>query len=279
METGPRSAGGRRGKQKSRGLSGRLCSNAGKPNRLAAARSPSEPRLSPSPAPSALLQPLLSPQTPALPATLRQATRELHTRAERSGLMAALLRGRISRAGYTALLANLQALYGALEAALEQARNDPLVAPLCRPAWFRSTALAQDLQRLRAEAALPAAVRAPVPATVAYAQRLQALPGSRCAFTLAAHAWVRYGGDLNGGQVLARIVERALASDGLAPPPLAFYDFGPPADVLALRDELRVALGSLVLQPGQQQALVDEACWSFEQHTLMFEQLLQQSVE
>jgi heme oxygenase len=214
-----------------------------------------------------------------LPAALRLATRELHTRAERSGMMAALLRGRISRAGYTALLVNLQTLYGALEAALQQARSDPLVAPLCRPAWFRSTALAQDLLQLRAHAALPAAVFAPVPATVAYVQRLQAVPGSGRAFTLAAHAWVRYGGDLNGGQVLARIVGQALAGDCPAPPPLAFYDFGPPARVLALRDELRAALGSLVLQPGQQQALVDEACWSFEQHTLMFEQLRQQWVE
>jgi heme oxygenase len=85
---------------------------------------------------------------------------------------------------------------------------------------------------------------------------------------------VRYLGDLHGGQVVARTVARALAASGhTAPLAAAFYDFGPPQRVLALRQGLRAALGGLVLQAGQQQAIVAEACWSFEQHALMFEQL------
>ena len=59
----------------------------------------------------------------ALPERLKLETRLLHGAAERSGAMAALLAGRLPRAGYVAMLRNLQALYTALEAALQAARR------------------------------------------------------------------------------------------------------------------------------------------------------------
>jgi heme oxygenase len=54
------------------------------------------------------------------------------------------------------------------------------------------------------------------------ATHAQRFPG-----TLVAHAYVRYLGDLSGGQVLKRLLAETL---GLGPDALTFYDFGAEAD-------------------------------------------------
>lgn len=203
-----------------------------------------------------------------LPARLRQATRTLHARAERSGAMAQLLAGRLPRARYVALLRNLHALYAALEDGLDARHADPRLAALRDPRLYRRRALEDDLARLhgsgwRAEIALARA-------TTAYAERLQAL-ARRAAPTLGAHAYVRYLGDLYGGQVLARLVARAYALPGTAG--TGFYRFGPDADLPARRAALRGALAALPLAGDESDAFVAEACWGFEQHVRLFEEL------
>lgn len=199
--------------------------------------------------------------TTALPLRLRDATRELHAAAERSPLMRALIAGRLARADYVALLRNLHLLYDALEAGLAAAAAHPVVATLDAAPLARRAALAQDLDTLapgwRAQPCAPAAT--------AYAERLRAAPPP----VLAAHAYVRYLGDLHGGQLLARQVARALGTDAA----LAFYDFGPESRVLALRAQLRSALGRLPLGAHEADTLVAEACWGFEQHRRLFDEL------
>ena len=64
-----------------------------------------------------------------LRARLKLETRELHAQAERSGIMNALLHGRIERNAYCALLRNLREIYAGLEMALEIHFNHPLLAP------------------------------------------------------------------------------------------------------------------------------------------------------
>src|SRR4051812_17642490 len=49
---------------------------------------------------------------------LRSETKDLHTAAERSGVMRTLARGQLTRRGYVALLANLAEIYRALETEL-----------------------------------------------------------------------------------------------------------------------------------------------------------------
>jgi heme oxygenase len=200
----------------------------------------------------------------ALPARLRAATRGLHAAAERSPLMATLVAGRVTRLRYVALLASLHAIYAALERALAARADDPVVAALDAAPLARRPALERDL------AALAAGPVEPAPAAQVYAARIDAL-AAHGSPALAAHAYVRYLGDLHGGQVLARQVARALGlADGEA---TAFYDFGPPERVQALRRRLRDALGRLPVDAQGADAIVAEACWGFEQHRVMFEQL------
>lgn len=199
---------------------------------------------------------------------LREATKGLHVHTERAGIMPALLRGALPRAGFCRLQRNLHAVYAALEAALQRHAAAPALAVWCQPALARSAALADDLQALHG--ADWASVLPLVPATQAMVQRLGTPVDARPAL-LAAHAYVRYLGDLSGGQILSRL---ARGTYGLGDGPGArFYDFGPPAAVAVLAQQCRAGLDAAALSDADAQAVVDEACWSFAQHALLFEQL------
>lgn len=219
------------------------------------------------PPPATPISPAESPPPDGpLSLRLRHATRELHRAAERAGLMAGLLRGRIEAPRYIALLSNLHALYAALERALDRHAARPGFASFGFAALRRTPALAADLQQLGAPADAPA----PLPAMRSYVARLQALADTQPVL-LVAHAYVRYLGDLNGGQLLRDIVGRALQLDAAA---LRFYDVGAPEAVAAAVARFRSALDALPLADADEaRALVDEARWAFAQHVALFDEL------
>ena len=211
--------------------------------------------------------------SPDLPARLRLETRDLHAATERTGAMAALLGGRLARPAYCTMLRNLHALYAALEAALRERQHDAAIAPLQSQALQREPALSADLRALHGprwatELTLQAA-------TAHYVQRLQTL-AQNGAPALVAHAYVRYLGDLHGGQILKRLVARGVGLPEDAQGRTAgtqFYEFGDQAQVLRLRQQLRHALGVLPVSVAEQDLIVAEARWAFVQHQRLFEQL------
>jgi heme oxygenase (biliverdin-producing, ferredoxin) len=204
----------------------------------------------------------------ALAERLRSDTKALHIQTERAGLMPAMLRGELAREGYCALLRNLHALYTALETALTQHATHAEVAPVVFPALFRQAALADDLAALHgADWSGGIGLQA---ATMAYVERLKALASAQPAL-LAAHAYVRYLGDLNGGQALGKIVSRAYAPEGGRG--LRFYDFGTAEAVREQVRRFRSGLAALPVDALRIDALVAEARWAFTQHAELFEQL------
>lgn len=179
----------------------------------------------------------MSPTAPAEPpgthavrpeglvARLRDRTRELHREAERSGILRELLHGRASRAGYALLLRNLHPVYTAMEAMIVVHGGAPGVMRIAMHDLRRRDAIESDLRALAGpdwESALPL-----LPASGFYvlqiATRAQRFPGA-----LIAHAYVRYLGDLSGGQVLKRLLAK---TPGLGPEALSFYDFGDDVDI------------------------------------------------
>jgi heme oxygenase len=214
----------------------------------------------------------LSPASPGqhrpLPLTtaLREGTVALHREAERAGIMRELLRGRVTRGGYCALLRNLHALYMTLESALVRQAADPAIALISLPALARNQALAGDLEWLHGphwEQDIPLQ-----PAMVRYVERLDEVARTDPRVLLA-HAYVRYLGDLSGGQIVHRVVASALAlteDSGLA-----FYRFAERPEALAAR--LRIELDSIAQTPEAQAQLVDEARLAFRYHIELFEQL------
>ena len=208
--------------------------------------------------------------------------------------MRRLLRGELSPHGYCLLLRNLHAVYEALEAALQAAAaTHPPLQVLVPPTLWRAPSLQQDLLHLHGSHwrhTLPLA-----PAAQAYVQRLATLQAAQPEW-LAAHAYVRYLGDLNGGQMLARLVaplSHAQPPDAQLPdahPPdaqpldarlqpvparhgLAFYHFEGDTPVATLQARFRLALDQQAHTEPQAQALVDEACSAFVRHRELFVEL------
>ncbi len=199
---------------------------------------------------------------------LRIETRALHTAAERSEFMRELLRGQMERTNYCALLRNLHAVYVVLEPALERHAQHPTIAPIFLPLLWRTQALEHDLYALHGAAW--ATELALLPAAIAYAGRLRDLAAAQPALLLS-HAYVRYLGDLSGGQMLREIVAKSTTLDGAHA--IAFYDFG---DALASRELTRAfrdGLGAVPMNHRKARALVDEAKLAFELHQRLFDEL------
>lgn len=206
----------------------------------------------------------------ALAKKLKSATAEMHHRVERSAFMARLLRGDIERSHYIALLRNLHALYAALERALLRQAEHPAVAAVLLPELFRCPAIEADLAVLTAMQRRDAAVAPLLPATLAYIERLDAL-GDTQPHLLVAHAYVRYLGDLNGGQALRRVVARTLAlEDGAG---TLFYDFGDSQSRQQLMQRFRAGLEAAQAQAADIDTIVIEAVSAFERHEQLFVQL------
>lgn len=201
---------------------------------------------------------------PGLGSYLKSATAPMHRRVERTPFMAALLRGQVDRPRYAALLRNLQAVYAALEDGLARHAATPGVAPVVMPELFRGEALTADLQTLACQSTPLAR------STQQYVQRLHDLSAAKPGL-LVAHAYVRYLGDLNGGQQLRRIVGQALGLAGAAG--TGFYDFGDAARVAALALRFRAALEDVGARARDANAIVAEAESAFGRHGRLFEQL------
>ena len=206
--------------------------------------------------------------TAVLSARLRAETKDLHTEVERAGIMPALLRGHLARPTYCALLRNLHALYAALEPALLRHAAHAAVAPVFFPALFRQGALADDLNTLHGPGWLQDF--ALKPATEQYVARLHTLDEQQPEL-LAAHVYVRYLGDLSGGQMLRKIVAKSFQLD--SPDGTRFYDFGGAEEVNTHLRSFRAGLGVVAADAGHVDALVTEACNAFRWHGALFVEL------
>jgi heme oxygenase len=184
--------------------------------------------------------------------------------AERTPVMGALIAGRLSLVDYRELLVNLHAIYEGLETMLARHSSDAACGAIDLPGLTRLASLRRDLDGFEADGiGGPATLR---PAASAYVARLLAL-GAQQPELLVAHAYVRYLGDLSGGQVLGRIVGQKLKA------PVAFYEFGSAEQAASLARAFRRALDALVLSDAQINAIVDEAVGAFDRHVALFDEL------
>lgn len=184
-------------------------------------------------------------------------TKNLHVEAERTGIIRDLLRGEASREGYILLLRNLLPAYREMERGLERNRGSRNLSALANYQLDRASAIKSDLVALQGKG-----WKRSVPlldAGEAYAHRIaKATEGDGA--RLIAHAYTRYLGDLSGGQILQRLLERSLQ---LRPSELSFYGFPRFSDLTALKADYRKTLdqaGELASDP---QAVVEEGAIAF----------------
>jgi heme oxygenase len=189
---------------------------------------------------------------------LRERTSLLHTEAERSGIVSDILRKKADRRSYAMLLRNLLPAYVEMERALEYRDASSILTVFARPELRRADRIATDLEALCGRAwqrDLPL-----LPAGERYAARV-AMAGEGDGIRLVAHAYVRYFGDLSGGQVLKKMLGGTL---GLGPEALTFYDFPDVPDPASAKNEMRFAIDreGAVLANGE--SIVEEGILAFE---------------
>ncbi len=197
---------------------------------------------------------------------LREATDEAHQAAERSAFVGDLVEGRLTLHEFAGLVAQLHAVYIVLEEAVA-ACDDPVAAPFFRRELDRAPALAADLDHLVPD---PATRPPLVPATIDYCDRVREI-GATWTGGLLAHHYVRYLGDLSGGQILGRVIQRVYElPDGLGTAAYRFEHIDSPK---RFKDEYRDALDRVPFDDDERARIVAEANRAFAHNTAMFEEL------
>ena len=198
-----------------------------------------------------------SPMPVSVVTALYLRTKALHLEAERTGIIRDLLRGEASREGYVLLLRNLLPAYREMENGFERHHGSSSLGGLANYGLDRAPAIEADLVALSGkdwQRDIPLLAAGDI-----YARRIaKAAEGDGA--RLIAHAYTRYLGDLSGGQILQRLLERSLE---LRPSELSFYDFPRFADLTALKADYRKLLdhaGALASDP---QAVIEEGAIAF----------------
>lgn len=202
-----------------------------------------------------------------LSARLRQDTKSYHTEAERSGIMRRLLTKTLDKETYVALLQNLVPVYAALETELTRHMKDPRIAPFYHPGLARSAALAADIATLGGD---PASAERPTAAAQAYATSIHAA-ATEDPVLLIAHSYVRYLGDLSGGQILKKMIAEMYGLAGTAG--VAFYEFPELPAPDAFKHQYRASLDRVDLTLTQANKVVDEAIEAFKHNSALFRAL------
>lgn len=189
---------------------------------------------------------------------LREATADVHDAAERSAFMARVVEGEITEAEYARLIRQYHAIYQPLEEAAVVMRADPVAAQFAVPGLDRLPSLEADLEALAGpDWANELSV---TPATEAYAARIREVcfgwPGG-----FVAHHYVRYLGDLSGGQILRRILRRTLGIEDDRG--LSFYVFDQIDNGVQLKKRYRAALDEAPWDANEQDRIAAEAVRGF----------------
>jgi len=171
---------------------------------------------------------------------------------------------------YIYYLQELRELYMALEQHLREHAAHPALSLLVRPEIFRSQALGQDLEQLTdlcsdTYHAEPHAGRR-------YASHLKDLAEEMPA-ALLSHAYVRYLGDMSGGQMIGQAIERQFD----LPNELGtnFYSFPQIADLDRFKEDFRNWIDDAPLSDIERCHVMEEAVRGFDLSSTIFEEVEQ----
>lgn len=192
---------------------------------------------------------------------LRSTTGRAHSAAQHSPIIGELFSGKLLKSRFAELTAQYYAIYSVLEEAGEAMKDDPVAGPFVRAELARKAALETDLafflgDNWRDQIATR-------DATTRYTERLREV-----AFTspgqFIAHHYVRYLGDLSGGQMIGKMVAKSLSLEDEG---TSFYRFPEIADPDTFKNDYRAKLDALVLGDEERKLIVDEALLAYELNT------------
>lgn len=195
--------------------------------------------------------------TQPLSKALREGTQQAHTLAENTAFMKCFIKGIVEREPLRKLFADFYFIYGELETAFCRHATHPILSQLNFPELNRTDALARDLEFYFGQAWKGFILL--TPAGKVYCDRIKFLSDTQPEL-LIAHAYVRYMGDLSGGQGLKGIIRSALGLTDQRG--TEFYEFNAMPTIEAKRafkERYRQALDSLPLSANMIDQIVAEA--------------------
>lgn len=205
---------------------------------------------------------MITVATMTLSEQMRSGSAEEHRSAESSGFMTALAQGQVNAAGYAAYLGRLLPVYQQLETVGAALAADPHVRELFDPTLSRAAAISDDLHHWGGEEVDSPAVRA-------YRTRIAESLTDPVRYV--AHHYTRYLGDLSGGQIIGRVLQRVFQlSDGQG---TAYYRFERIDKVKPYKDGYRARLDALPLTADEQARVVEEVRVAFALNQGLFDEL------
>ena len=197
---------------------------------------------------------------------IRAATGAAHGTAQISQFMGELFRGAMEPARYANLVAQNYHIYRAIEAAGEAMRSDPVGSAFVFDELSRLEKVEADLEHfLGADWRLNIA---PVSATAEYVNRITT--ASQWSGGYVAHHYVRFLGDLSGGQHIAKVVDRNLKLEGAG---LASFDFTAIPDHDAFKNEYRRRLDVANWNAEERKRILGEIFAAYEYSTAILREL------
>lgn len=197
---------------------------------------------------------------------LKRETAPMHESAEGADFVRALMSGELDAHAMGALLGQTYYIYEALEQVSERLVDDPIAGPFVDSRLYRVPTLESGLQTMfgpQWKAANP-----PLTATAAYCDRIRTGLDEPARFV--AHHYLRYLGDLSGGQIIKRMAERHY---GLGATELSFYTFDEIEKPKVYKDKYRAKLNSRGWDEATQRTVIDEANAGFVLNRNVFAEL------
>lgn len=189
---------------------------------------------------------------------LRRETTSDHRAAEMGDVMHRLLRGELPLSGYLDLVVQMQAVYDALDTESARWTCDPRFGEFFDPGLARSQSLATDRHALEKRLSLRG--HEILTSTLEFVERIVDV-GSSSPLLLLAHHYTRFMGDLSGGIMIGRAVDKTYGFDG--GPGVTWFQFPNIDDVTEYKDAYRSRLDRLDLDESEAIALIDEVHRSY----------------
>jgi heme oxygenase len=196
---------------------------------------------------------------------LRERTWTGHGDSEGAAFMRDLMEGRGTRDDYIALVAQHYFIYEALEHAAEQFAGDPVAALFISPQLTRLPALELDLEFLLGPDWRTQIT--PVPSTQRYVDRIRAIADQDWSGGFVAHHYTRYLGDLSGGQVIGRLMQRHF---GFETNGVGFYLFDQIAKPKEFKETYREQLDAVDWDDAERERVIDEVLLAYRFNTELF---------
>ncbi len=141
------------------------------------------------------------------------------------------------------------------------------MSPFLHDELLRVPSLEADLEFLRGPSWRDTV--SALPATTRYVERLREVAYEWPA-GFVAHHYIRYMGDLSGGQIIRRMLERAY---GYSTEGLQFYTFDEIPKPKVFKDTYRATLDAAPLSPEDQQRVIDEVNLAYRLNGALFADL------